>query len=91
VTYSLKIDADVDADIVAWLDRQTNKSEAIRDALRNHIRGGKTVSLVDVYQTLIRIERKVQNGITPTGERAMNDTVNEPPEAAAALDALAAL
>lgn len=36
VTYSLKINTETDADLIRWLDRQDNKSEAIRQALRGH-------------------------------------------------------
>lgn len=88
VTYSLKIDTETDADLVRWLDRQDNKSAAIRTALRGHIRGN-SVSLGDVYQAVKALERKIAAGVIVTASD--DDYTDEPPEAAAALDALASL
>jgi hypothetical protein len=57
VTYSLKIDAETDADLVRWLDGQPNKSAAIREALRAHVRGGG-ITLGDVLQAVhVRLRR----------------------------------
>jgi len=88
VTYSLKIDTETDADLIRWLDRQGNKSEAIRKALRGHIRGSG-VSLDDVYQAVTSIERQIKAGVIVQSAAGDEAILNEPPEAAAALDALA--
>ncbi len=87
VTYSLKINTETDADLIRWLDRQDNKSEAIRQALRGHRVNG--VSLGDVYQAVMSIERQIKAGVIVQSNAG--DKLDEPPEAAAALDALANL
>jgi len=89
VTYSLKIDTEADADLIRWLDRQDNKSEAIRQALRGHTRGSG-VSLGDVYQAVMSIEHQIRAGVI-VQSNAGDKVLDEPPEAAAALDALANL
>lgn len=91
VTYSLKIDTDTDADLVRWLDGQPNKSEAIREALRAHVRGGG-ITLGDVLQAVRDLEHKVKAGAGVAGDLpAKGGDYNEPPDVAAALDALADL
>jgi Arc/MetJ-type ribon-helix-helix transcriptional regulator len=89
-TVTISLDLDDDRDLLAWMERQPNRSEAIRQAIRAHISGG--VSLGDVYQAVQRIERKIEAGAVVTSPSSdVDDTIDEPPEAAAALDALANL
>jgi len=90
VTYSLKIDTETDGDLVRWLGQQDNKSQAIREALRGHIRGSG-VSLGDVYQAVVSIERQIKAGVIVQSNPGDGAILDEPPEAAAALDALARL
>jgi len=89
---SFSLDTEADKDILRWLDRQENRSAAIREAIRDHIgRGG--VTLGDVYQVVKEIERKIKAGavVVAGGVSPADDDWDEPPEAAAALDALADL
>jgi DNA-binding IclR family transcriptional regulator len=72
-----------DADLIAWLKAQPNKSAAIRDALRAQFERQTEYTLADVMQRLDEIER---NGVVMT-HRA-RDAGDEPVEAAAALDTL---
>ncbi len=91
VIVTLSLDRQADRDLLRWLERQENKSAAIRTALREHLaRGG--VSLADIYQAIRDLERRVQGGVVIAGGNGVQDgQVDEPPEAAAALDALANL
>jgi hypothetical protein len=88
--FSFKLDTDEDRHVLAWLERQDNKSEAIRQALRDHVSGG-TVTLADVYQIVNRLEHKLARGIAARPAPDDDADWDEPPEAAAALDALASL
>lgn len=90
VSVSVVLDLEADRDILRWLDRQGNKSEAIRAAIRAHIGGG--VTLASVYQAVRDLERRIEAGavvVSGTGETDPGD--DEPSEAARALDALAAM
>lgn len=86
---SFSLDAEGDRDLLRWLDAQENKSAAIRGALREHL--GRGVTLGDVYQAVQDLARKVQAGtVVVCGEPGAPD-VDEPAEAAAALDRLATM
>ena len=61
VSYSLKIDTETDADLVRWLDAQPNKSEAIREALRVHIRRSG-VTLGDILQAVHDLDQRIRAG-----------------------------
>jgi hypothetical protein len=93
VTVCFTVDGDEDRDLVRWLDGvpKRKRSEAIRRTLRAGLdRGG--VTLGDVYQAVKGLEHKLQNGVvTVSPEGASCSDYDEPPEAAAALDALAEL
>jgi len=84
------LNTEADKDIVRWLARQENRSAAIRVAIRDHVgRGG--VTLGDVYQVVKAMERKLQRGAVVVADGGETDEWDEPPEAAAALNALASL
>lgn len=94
VTVSFTLDPQADRDIVRWLERleRGKKSAAIRAAIRDHLRrNGVTVG--DVYQAVKDLERKLKAGaFVVSGDGSTNtEEWDEPPEAAAALDALAQL
>ncbi len=92
VIVTIALDRQADRDILRWLERQENKSAAIRTALREHLaRGG--VSLADIYQAIRDLERRIVQGgvVIAGGNGVQDDHQDEPPEAAAALDALANL
>lgn len=93
VTVCFTVDSDDDRDLVRWLDAipRRKRSALIRETLRAGLdRGG--VTLGDVYQAVKGLERKLQNGVigVSSGDDARSEC-GEPAEAAAALDALAAL
>jgi Arc/MetJ-type ribon-helix-helix transcriptional regulator len=87
---TVALNSDSDADLLRWLDRQPNKSEAIREALRDHI-GRHSVTVGDVLQAVRDLERKVKAGAVVHGEEEQDGDFDEPPDVAAALDALADL
>lgn len=85
------LNTETDRDIIRWLDRQENRSAAIRGAIREHI-GGGGVTLGDVFRAVKDLEHKIQTGaVLVAGTDTAEDEWSEPPEAAAALDALANL
>lgn len=89
VIVTLSLDRQADRDLIRWLDAQPNRSAAIRGALREYL--SRSVTVADVYQAVKDLERKLQAGVLVRGEQAPPDDRDEPPDAAAALDALANL
>jgi len=73
-----------DADIIAWLKRQDNKSAAIRDALRAQCVRQTEYTLADIMQRLNEIERR---GVV-VAQVSSEDNGDEPEEAVIALDGL---
>jgi len=87
VTVSFTLNDQADRDVIAWIDRISDgqKSAAIREALRGHLRGG--VSLDQIYQKLLEIDGKLTNGVMASTSAGAGD-VSEPPDVAATLDKL---
>ena len=86
-TETFCLDGEHDMDIVRWLDRQPNKSAAIRAALRAHI--ANAVTLLDVYQEVTELRRTIRNGVTVAGAGSDDAPVNPlVAEAEAALSGL---
>ncbi|MCS7226786.1 MAG: hypothetical protein NZ821_07335 [Gloeomargarita sp. SKYB31] len=90
VIVSFSLDTEEDRDILRWLERQESKSAAIREALRSHLVGG--VTLGDVYQAVKDLERLMRSGVVlAAGPADPQDEPDEPPDLAAALEALGKL
>ncbi len=93
VRVSFTLDSKRDRDLVNWIDSLPpgKKSEVIRETLRVGLdRAG--VTLGDVYQAVKDLERRIEVGVVLTpGVSEAAGWPDEPPEAAAALDALANL
>jgi hypothetical protein len=90
---NISLDTEADKDILRWLERQENKSAAIRAAIREHI-GRNGITLGDVYRAVKDLERKLEIGavvIAGGAGEPEGDLWDEPDDAAAALDALAEL
>jgi hypothetical protein len=90
---NISLDTEADKDILRWLERQENKSAAIRAAIREHI-GRNGLTLGDVYRAVKELERKLEAGavVLASGAQAGGEeSWDEPDDAAAALDALAEL
>ena len=86
---NISLDAEADKDILAWLDRQPNKSAAMRQAARAYL-GRAGVTVADVLQAVHDLERKVKAGSIIAQDAEAGDS-DEPPDVAAALDALAGM
>ena len=90
-TVAISLDLEADRDILRWLEQvpKGDRSRAIREAIRDHLgRGG--VTLGDVYQAVKALEQKLQAGVgVVVTDASDSDEWDEPPEAAAALEALA--
>jgi hypothetical protein len=72
-----------DADIIAWLDAQPNKSQALRDAARLAMDAGERLDL-NAFRRVLREElAKVVVGQAPAAEGEVEDA---DPQAAALLD-----
>jgi hypothetical protein len=90
---NISLDIEADKDILRWLERQENKSAAIRAAIREHL-GRSGITLGDVYRAVKDLERKLKNGavvVAGGAGSAGNEEWDEPADVAAALDALAEL
>jgi len=90
-TVTLSLDVETDKDILRWLDAQDNRSAAIRAAIREHV-GREGVTLGDVLQAVRDLERRLRAGAGVVGDLPVEGGgYDEPPDVAAALDALADL
>jgi hypothetical protein len=89
VTICFTLDSDDDKDLARWLEAQDNRSAAIREAIREHV-GRHSVTVGDVLQAVRNLERKLKGGSVVI-EGGRDEAYDEPPDVAAALDALADL
>jgi hypothetical protein len=89
VTICFTLDSDDDKDLARWLEAQDNRSAAIREAIREHV-GRHSVTVGDVLQAVRNLERKLRGGSVVI-EGDQGEAYDEPPDVAAALDALADL
>jgi hypothetical protein len=92
-TVTVSFDVEADKDLLRWVERQENRSAAIRAAIREHI-GRNGITLGDVYRVVKDLERKLEAGavvIAGGRQEGKEEAWDEPDDAAAALDALAEL
>lgn len=88
VRLSVAFDSERDAALLAWLDTQPNRSEAIREALSRQAQGhpqGQAATLGDVVRAIESLGQRI-SGVQVIG--APSPVVEEDPELAAALDSL---
>jgi hypothetical protein len=83
---SFSLNPERDRRIVHWLNSQPNKSAAIREALEAHL-GGGGVTLSDIYQAVLKVERRIGSGAL-VASNPSPELTDEPPDVAANLDAL---
>ena len=85
LTFTIALDTERDADLVAYLDAQDNRSAAIRDALRLALdQGRRPAATID---DVLAAVRDLQRGGVLHSEQA---GAGEPPDIAAVLDSLGA-
>ncbi len=84
IRQNISLDSERDADILAWLEAQENKSEAVRDAIRAFMDRDR-VTLDSVYEAVSRIEGKLERGVAQIGDGTGTGEVAEDPELVEAL------
>ena len=87
---NISLDAQADKDIIDWLDKQPNKSEAMRAAARAYL-GRAGITAADVLQAVRDLERKIKAGAVVVGSNEGDTLTTEPPDIAEALEKLADL
>ena len=65
VSITISLNLEHDRNIVAWLERQENRSAAVRKVLRAHIQDSATLN--DCLRLLRRIDRQIETGIALPG------------------------
>lgn len=86
VRVSVAFDSERDAALLAWLEAQPNKSEAIREAIQASAQGQpQAATLGDVVRAIESLGQRLA-GVQVIG--APSPVVEEDPELAAALDSL---
>ena len=85
-TITFVLDTERDRDILRWLDRQDNKSAAIRGAIRANLEHGD-ITLAHVYEAIQGLKHCgwMSGSEVPSHSTAAS---TEPPDIAAALDNL---
>lgn len=82
----VSLDSEVDKDILRWLEKQSNRSAAVRVAIRKYMAAQEGPSLADILAEIRSLPSRMSLIATMAGEAIV--TGEEPPEAAANLDAL---
>jgi len=88
VTVSFTLDEQRDRDLIAWLEGQSagQRSAAIRAAIRAQA-GPNGISLTDVYQAIVALDRKLARGVR-LSDPDTDEGEETPPDVLAALDNL---
>ena len=89
IRVSVAFDSERDAALLAWLEAQPNRSEAIREALAARAQGqpqSQAATLADVVRAIESLGERLAGVQVVTGAPAQ--AVEEDPELAAALDSL---
>lgn len=76
----------IDRDVLDWLERQPNKSAAIREAIRFYIKKSDGPTLADVMSEIRILKTKIEQGVIVT--ELDGGPVSEPEQAAKNLDGL---
>jgi hypothetical protein len=85
-TITFVLDTERDRDILRWLERQGNKSAAIREAIRTNLAHGD-ITLAHIYEAIQDLKRcGCVSG--PQAQAHITVASAEPPDIAAALDNL---
>lgn len=85
-TITFVLDTERDRDVLSWLDRQENKSMAIREAIRANLHP-VDITLVDIYEAIQDLKTRTCTSAGAVSARGVEDS-SEPPDVAAALDNL---
>ena len=78
-----------DADIIAWLEGQTNKSGAVRDTLRAAIVPSPTLDIGAIRAVVeAALDERLSGLALVNGDCSVSEPEGEDPELAAALDGM---
>lgn len=91
VTRTFSFDSEKHSDVLGWLDRQENASEAIRDAIRCAMDQENGITLADIYHELLDLKRQGVAIRDAPEQQPEPDTRPERTEADANIDALLGL
>jgi cell pole-organizing protein PopZ len=83
---NFSLDSEKDKDVIRWLDAQSNRSAAIRAAIRDHMAKAEGVTLADVLAEVRALPSRL-SAVAVTSE-ATAQGEEEPQAAAANLDGL---
>lgn len=89
VSITVSLDLERDRDIMAWLERQENRSAAVRKVLRAYIQDSPTLG--DLHRLLKHVDRQIGAGamLVSTGCKPAEDHVESiAPRFVAALEQL---
>ena len=75
-TVSFSADTERDRELLAWLERQENKSATCRAALRAYRGGG--VTLADVYHEVVEVKRQIKSGVPVVSADGLDDDADDP-------------
>lgn len=91
-TEAFSLDTERDADILSWLDKQENKSAAIRAAIRSSWLSG-SITLADILNEIGELKRMLRAGVIVSDNETEETRELDPEqrEAQRALDSLGAL
>ena len=86
---TIELQADRDRVLVAWLQAQTNRSEAIRSALQAHLARTAGVTLDEVYEAVRALEARI--GSAPPAALPVERVDGDAPGTSAAAENLSRL
>ena len=87
VFVNISLDPDKDRDILEWLDRQGNKSAAVREAIRGHMAKTVGVTLADVLAEVRALPSRL-SVVAVNAQPELVEEGEEPEQAAANLNGL---
>lgn len=82
----ISLDSEADKDIIRWLEGQSNRSAAVRVAIRAYIAREEGPTLADILAEIRHLPSRLS--VVAVGDTPAAAEGNEPPEAAANLDGL---
>lgn len=85
---NFSVDREADQDIIAWLDRQPNKSAAIRAAIRAYMADQEGPTLADILAEIRSLPSRLSVVRVASQPSADEEDREEPAAAAANLDEL---
>lgn len=86
VFVNISMDPEGDKDILRWLDKQPNRSAAVREAIRSHIAKEEGITLADILAEVRALPSRLS--IVASAPSEIVEDYEEPEAAAANLNGL---